>query len=60
MGNYSWKAGLFLISLIRSTERLGVGGVTTLRSHKLTPQVGEDGPTRGWGSVASHLGEQEE
>ena len=35
--------------------------MTTLRStHKLTPQEGEDGPTRGWGSVVSQLGEQEE
>ena len=37
--------------LIRRKER---------RRRGLTPQEGKDGPTRGWGSVASHLGEQEE
>ena len=34
--------------------------MTTISAHKLTPQEGEDEPTRGWGSKASHLGEQEE
>ena len=34
--------------------------MTTLLTHQLTPWRGSGGPTRGWGRVGSHLGEQRE